>query len=121
MVLAVALSYVIDGVLLAGFAVTGTISPTIPLLYTAIGLLDSSVFWGLRSWAAKSRRPEGALLLAQVIFSSAIQVLFAALAPQVAFYFFTVLFIVFGLGCLALSKRQSALAWIGVADCARPW
>jgi diguanylate cyclase (GGDEF)-like protein len=115
MVLAVALSYVIDGVLLAGFAITGTISPTIPLLYTAIGLLDSSVFWVLRSWAAKNRRPEGALLLAQVIFSGSIQILFAALAPQVAFYFFTVLFIVFGVGCLGLSKRQSAIAWVGVA------
>ena len=115
MVLAVAVSYVIDGALLAGFALTGTVSVSIPLLYTAIGLLDSLVFWALRTWAIKGRRTDGAFLLLQVIFSSSIQLLFAVLAPQVAFYFFTVLFIVFGIGCLALSQRQSAIAWIGVA------
>ena len=32
-----------------------------------------------------------------------------------AFYFFTVLFVVFGCASLGLSKRQSAIAWIGVA------
>ncbi len=115
MVLAAALSYVIDGVLLAGFAAIGTISFTIPLLYTAIGLLESTVFWALRRWAQKNRRSDGTFLLVQVILSSAMQVVFAVLAPQVAFYFFTVLFVVFGVGCLGLSKRQSAIAWIGAA------
>ena len=43
MILAVALSYVIDGVLLAGFAASGTVPFTVPLAYTAIGLFDSSV------------------------------------------------------------------------------
>ena len=115
MVLAVALSYAIDGLLLAGFAVDGTISTAIPLLYTVVGLIDSVVFFLLRSWAIRHRRGNGDLFLVQVLASSSIQLIFAALAPQLAFYFFTVLFVVFGFGSLGLSKRHSAMAWIGVA------
>jgi diguanylate cyclase len=118
MILAVALSYVIDGVLLTGFAITGTINPVVPLAYTAIGLLDSSIILLLRAWTIKYGRDEGEFALTQVIASSSIQLLFAALVPQMAFYFFTVLFVVFGCGSLGLSKRQSAIAWIGVAGAA---
>jgi diguanylate cyclase len=115
MILAVAISYVIDGVLLAGFAASGTISFAIPLAYTAIGLLDSSVFLLLHAWAVKHRRDDSDFAFGQVIGSSAIQIAFAALVPPLAFYFFTVLFVVFGCASLGLSKRQSAVAWIGVA------
>jgi diguanylate cyclase (GGDEF)-like protein len=118
MILAVALSYVIDGVLLTGFAITGTINPVVPLAYTAIGLLDSSIILLLRAGSLKYGRDEGEFALTQVIASSSIQLLFAALVPQMAFYFFTVLFVVFGCGSLGLSKRQSAIAWIGVAGAA---
>jgi len=113
--LAVALSYLIDGILLTGFAMSGTISATVPMAYTAIGLLDSSIFLLLRAWAVKYRRHHGNFALIQVVGSSSIQLVFAALVPQMAFYFFTVLFIVFGCASLELSKKQSAIAWIGVA------
>src|SRR5271170_2540257 len=115
LILAIAASYVIDGLLLAGFAVTGTISIAVPLLYTAVGLLDSLIFFLLRAWAMKRRRDGDGFYLVQVIGSSCIQLIFAALAPQMAFYFFTVLFVVFGVGSLGLSKRQSAIAWVGAA------
>jgi diguanylate cyclase (GGDEF)-like protein len=115
MIVAVALSYVIDGVLLTGFAIAGTIDHSVPLAYTAIGLFDSAIFLLLRAWAIKHRRDNGEFAFAQVIGSSALQLVFAALVPQMAFYFFTVLFIVFGCASLGLSKRQAAIAWIGVA------
>jgi hypothetical protein len=115
MILAVACSYLIDGILLTGFAISGTVTPTIPLAYTAIGLLDSSIILLLRAWSIKYRRDTSDFALAQVIASSSIQLLFAALVPQMAFYFFTVLFVVFGCASLGLSKKQSAIAWIGVA------
>jgi diguanylate cyclase len=114
MVLAVALSYAIDGLLLAGFASTGAISTAIPLLYTVVGLVDSSIFFALRAWANRQRQGNDEFFLVQVIGSSAVQLVFAVLAPQMAFYFLTVLFVVFGFGSLGLSKRQSALAWLSV-------
>src|SRR5450432_4113533 len=115
MILAVALSYVIDGVLLTGFAVSGTVTYTVPFAYTAIGLFDSSIILMLRAWTIKYQRNSSDSALAQVIGSSSIQLVFAALVPRLAFYFFTVLFVVFGCASLGLSKRQSAIAWIGVA------
>jgi diguanylate cyclase len=115
MIVAVALSYLIDGILLTGFAISGTIGATVPMAYTAIGLFDSFIFFLLRAWAIKHRRDNSNFALVQVIASSSIQLVFAALVPQMAFYFFTVLFIVFGCASLELSKKQSAIAWIGVA------
>jgi diguanylate cyclase (GGDEF)-like protein len=118
MILAVAFSYLIDGVLLAGFAAAGTVTPAIPLLYTAIGLMDSSIALLLRAWSIKDRRDTGDYALAQVIAASCIQLAFAAFVPQMAFYFFTVLFVVFGCASLGLSKRQSIFAWMAVATAA---
>jgi diguanylate cyclase len=115
MILAVASSYLLDGLLLTGFAISGTVTPAVPLAYTAIGLLDSSIFLLARAWSIKYRRDTSDFALAQVIASSSIQLAFAALVPQMAFYFFTVLFVVFGCASLGLSKKQSAIAWIGVA------
>src|SRR3974390_1210144 len=115
MILAVAISYVIDGALLSGFAATGTISFTIPLAYTAIGLLDSSLFLALHAWAVRHGRDDGAFAFAQGLGSSAIQIVFPALGAPLAFYFFRVLFVVFGCASLGLSKRRAAIAWIGVA------
>jgi diguanylate cyclase (GGDEF)-like protein len=114
-ILAVALSYVIDGALLTGFAISGTVTHTVPLAYTSIGLFDSSIILLLRAWTVKYRRDNSDFALLQVIGSSSIQLVFAALVPQLAFYFFTVLFVVFGCASLGLSKRQSAIAWISVA------
>jgi diguanylate cyclase len=115
MILAVAFSYLIDGILLSGFAIAGTVTVVIPLAYTAIGLFDSSAVMLIRAWSIKQRRDTSDFALPQVIASSSIQLVFAALVPQMAFYFFTVLFVVFGVASLGLSKRQSAIAWIGVA------
>ena len=115
MILAVATSYLIDGILLTGFAISGTVTPAVPLAYTAIGLLDSSLFLLLRAWSIEHRRDTSDFALAQVVTASSIQLAFAALVPPMAFYFFTVLFVVFGCASLGLSKKQSAIAWIGVA------
>ena len=41
MVTAVALSYLIDALLIGGFAWAGTVPPSIPLYYLAAGMLDS--------------------------------------------------------------------------------
>jgi diguanylate cyclase len=118
MILAVALSYVIDGIVLTGFAFAGTITLTVPLAYTAIGLFDSSIILLLRAWTLKYRRDNSDFALAQVVGSSAIQLVFAALVPQMAFYFFTVLFVVFGCASLGLSKKQSAIAWVSIVAAA---
>ena len=115
LVIAVALSYLIDGCLLAGFAAVGAVAVTVPLLYVAAGMLDSAVFLALRIRAVRNRENEGEFNFPQVIVASSIQLIFAALAPQLAFYFFTVLFVVFGCSSLSLTKRESVAALVVVA------
>src|SRR5258708_13495251 len=86
MILAVALSYLIDGMLLTGFAISGTISATVPVAYTALGLFDSFLFFLLRAWAIKYRRDNSDVTLAQVVGSSSAQLLFPTLLPHLPFH-----------------------------------
>ncbi|MGB6356743.1 MAG: GGDEF domain-containing protein [Steroidobacteraceae bacterium] len=111
---AAALSYLVDGVLLAGYAAAGIVNGTIPAAYLFSGLLSCAVFYRLttnsfNAWLDRY------LPLLHVVTASALQVAFIVLAPQPAFYFLALLFIVFGFGSLGLSSRQSSYVWIGVA------
>jgi diguanylate cyclase (GGDEF)-like protein len=118
LMLAVALSYTIDGLLLTGFAIFGVIDFEVPLLYTAAGLCATLIFALLRLWTQKHRFRDTEFALPQTIVASAIVLGFAATTPPLAFYFFTVLFVVFGCGSLGLSGRQSAIAWVTVTAAA---
>jgi diguanylate cyclase (GGDEF)-like protein len=112
---AIALSYVVDALLLLGFSLAGTIPRSIPGAYLAAGLAESAIFLFL---GARMPGPPGQfqfLVLPRLIVSSAIQLTFIALAPQVGFYFISVLFIVYGFGSMGLSPAQSAITWIAVA------
>jgi diguanylate cyclase (GGDEF)-like protein len=118
-VTAAALSYLTDACLLGGFAGIGFLDRNVPLSYLLAGLLDCLLFLVLRrrtigARAQRAGAAEERLTLAQMIVSTAIQLAFAALAPQLAFYFLTVLYVIFGCGSLALSRRQSLVAFIGV-------
>src|SRR5580700_8512727 len=55
MLMSVAISYLIDGLLLTGFAFAGTISFAIPLAYTAVGLIECAL--------TSHTQPEGAIAL----------------------------------------------------------
>ena len=79
MLVAIAASYVLDGLLLAGFAGAGTIGAAIPLAYTATGLIACAAFLWITARAQKAAA-DGSLALSQVLISSAIQLSFAALA-----------------------------------------
>jgi diguanylate cyclase (GGDEF)-like protein len=114
LILAIALSYAIDGLILTGFAVAGVIGFETPLLYTAAGLTTTLAFALLRMWVLKRELGAGEFALSQVIAASAILLGFAAATPAMAFYFFTILFVVFGCGSLGLTGRQSAITWVGV-------
>jgi len=110
----VAISYVIDAALLTGFAYVGTVGTTIPLYYLLAGMADTALFIAIRRWAIRDKNRTELFTLPQILAASAIQLTFAALVPPLAFYFFSVLYVVFGCGSLALNKRQSLTALIAV-------
>src|ERR1700733_5120218 len=112
---AIALSCVLDSLLLAGFVVVGTISMIVPIAYAAVSLSSCASFFLYASRVAPERLRDSHLTLPMVIASSATELLFLGLAPEMTFYFLMGLFIVFTFGTTSLSIRQSALTWLAVA------
>jgi diguanylate cyclase (GGDEF)-like protein len=112
---AIVLSYLVDALLLFGFALAGTIAWIMPLAYLAAGLSESAVSYYLMTRVSNTRDQFQYIIFPRMIVCSAIQLTFIALAPQVGFYFVTVLFIVYGFGSMALSVWQSVFTWCCVA------
>jgi diguanylate cyclase (GGDEF)-like protein len=106
---------VVDSLLLAAFAVSGTVAASVPILYAATGLTSCAIFFFAADRAARVQLNDSYLSLPLLIVSSAIQLLFIWVAPQISFYFVIMLFLIFDFGAMRLSTRQSALTWIAVA------
>jgi diguanylate cyclase (GGDEF)-like protein len=105
-------SYGVDAMLLGGFALAGTIAWWVPAGYVAAGWLASGTFHALcgRTGVAKSNDPY--LTIPSLTVAAVIQLFAIALVPQVAFFFLTVLFIVFGIASLRLTTRHALLSWL---------
>ena len=112
---AIALSCVLDSLLLAGFVIVGTISMFVPIAYAAVSLSSCASFYLYAARITPERLRDSHLTLPMVIASSATELLFIGLAPETAFYFLMLLFVVFSFGSTSLSIRQSALTWIIVS------
>jgi len=112
---AIALSCVLDSLLLAGFVIVGTIPVFVPIAYAAVSLGSCASFYLYTARVAPERLRDSLLTLPMVIASSATELLFMGLAPETAFYFLMLLFVVFSFGSTSLSIRQSALTWIAVS------
>ncbi len=112
---AAAVSYVVDGTLLAAFAAAGVVNVYVPIAYTLTGLLACAMFYrlslvaSLKNWWHRYYPP------LELTVSSSLLLAFTVISPQAAFYFLTLLFTVFGFGSLGLTPRQSIYAWIGVS------
>jgi diguanylate cyclase (GGDEF)-like protein len=111
----VAISYVTSALLLLGFSFAGTIGFLLPWAYGACGLLECLLFYSLTHQNRKSASPYDYLVPQRLMLATAIQLTFLALAPQIAFYFLVMLFVVHGLGSIGMTARQAAATWAGVA------
>lgn len=112
---AAALSYLVDGVLLAGFAAAGIVDVAVPIAYTITGLLSCVLFHRVSLAASPKSSWHRYYPMLQLTVSSLMLLAFAVLAPQAAFYFLTLLFTVFGFGSLGLTRTQAVCSWIGVS------
>src|ERR1700680_178884 len=111
---AISLSCVLDSLLLVGFARAGTVTIIVPIAYAAMSLGCCAGFYLLIARLPRERLSNSYLTLPMVVASGASELLGIGLAPQIAFYFMMLLFIVFGFGSLNLSIRKGTLSWIGV-------
>jgi diguanylate cyclase (GGDEF)-like protein len=111
----VAVSYVTSALLLLGFAFAGSIGFVLPFAYVACGLLECALFYYLTDQPSKIVDGYDYLIPERLVLSTILQLVFMALAPQIAFYFLTMLFVVYALGSVGITARQAALTWLGVA------
>jgi diguanylate cyclase (GGDEF)-like protein len=109
----VAASHITSTVLLLGFAFTGTIAFWLPFAYAGGSLIQAALFYLLT--VRRSNLADDYLIPQRLILATAMQLVFVVLAPQIAFYFLTMLFLAYGLGSIGITARQAAFTWLGVA------
>jgi diguanylate cyclase (GGDEF)-like protein len=107
----IAVSYLIDGVVLALFHLAGTISWVPVVAYTASGLSISFVTaWLIGSgWTQRFKDP--GIVIAQTIPAQLVQLGAMYLFPEIGFMFALLLFIVYSSLTMQLEVRQSLIAW----------
>ncbi len=122
LMLAIASSYLLDALLLAGFASTGTIPSSIPAWYLAAGLGECLLYLLLqRRLAPLLRMKDEQSIVLRIFVCVTLQLGFAVLVPQLGFYFLMVLLIVLGLGAMVVSWLQASLIVAAVAIVAGVW
>lgn len=109
--LGIAASYAVDTIFLALFALAGTISGTIALVYGAAGAALTAGVYAVTvtGWNLKFRDPS--MVEQTTILSVAMQLGVVAAAPQVAFPFLANIFTVFSFAMLWMSVRDSIAVW----------
>jgi diguanylate cyclase (GGDEF)-like protein len=105
-----AISYLTSSLLLLGFHFAGTISLYVPLAYAIAGGSECALLYYLDARDSRDSDP-GLGALQRLIISTSIQLLFIAIAPQIGFYFLSTLFVIYSLGTMGMSGRQSFIAW----------
>jgi signal transduction histidine kinase len=112
MVGAVGCSYAVDSLMLTLFAIAGTVSPTVPMAYAAAGLGHVLIF-GLLHWTGLSQKSANPhLVVWQVAYGVAAQLMGLTLAPTITSYFLSIIFIAFGFGMLRMSFKHALWMWV---------
>ncbi|MBC7995598.1 MAG: GGDEF domain-containing protein [Rhizobacter sp.] len=107
----IAVSYLIDGVVLALFHLAGTISWVPVVAYTASGMaLSIMLAWLIGSgWTQRFKDP--GIVMAQTITAQMIQLGSMYFFPEIGFMFALLLFIVYSSLTMRLEVRQALVAW----------
>jgi diguanylate cyclase (GGDEF)-like protein len=103
-------SWLIDTLLITGFAWAGTVPFGVAMAYAFAGLSWCGTFHLVTGRWAHTRQNDSALTVSLLASCCFAQLLFLYLAPAISFYFLLVLFIVFGFGAMGLSLMQGGIA-----------
>lgn len=108
----VALSGVLDALLLWGFVVAGVIEAEIALLYGVVVVMVTLVFYLLIRSGYQRRSKDPGLTFPQVVTALLMQTGFMTLAPQVGYLFLINFFVIYAFGALGLSTFWNAVSWL---------
>jgi diguanylate cyclase (GGDEF)-like protein len=109
--IAQAISYLFDAIVLSLYAVNGTTTFTTAALYLTAGLATTAAALVLSGLNFNDRFKDHYLTVPNSIANTTIQLASLYFAPEVGFYFICVSFIVFGLSSLRMSTWQTGIVW----------
>jgi diguanylate cyclase (GGDEF)-like protein len=108
----VALSGVLDALLLWGFVHAGVIQSDIALFYGMAVVVVTLVFYLLIRSGYQRRSKDPGLTFPQVVTALLMQTGFLILAPQVGYLFLINFFVIYAFGALGLSTFWNAVSWL---------
>ncbi|KQW18501.1 diguanylate cyclase [Afipia sp. Root123D2] len=107
----VALSYVVDGLILLIYAYAGSTPLSTAPAYVICGLLSVSSFWALSETRLNDRFKDHYFVVQQSSVSLVIMLMFLYIAPEVGCVFLCSLFVIFAFGSLRSTPQQTAVLW----------
>src|ERR1700722_17898864 len=111
----IAVSYVIDALVLLIYAHAGTVPATIGPAYGAVGLTSVACYLALSETGFTERFRDHYFVVPQLIVSTAIMLAFTYIAPEVGVMFLCTLFVVFNFGSLRSTPLQTTIIWTAMA------
>lgn len=107
--------YAMDSVLMLLFAAAGTVTWAVALGFAAAAAVSCVVYYLVLASALPERMRDANLTTWHVSSAAAIQLVLLAVAPQLAFFYFLILFNIFAFGALRMSVRDAVVAWLLIA------
>ncbi|WP_246774963.1 GGDEF domain-containing protein [Bradyrhizobium diazoefficiens] len=111
MYFAQAVSFLLDSAILCLYHLAGTTDARVAVAYATAGIGWTGLMWAASEVHLTDRFRDHYLSVPQSLGSVTIQLIAVYLAPEVGFYFVSILFIVQGFGALRMSARQAASVW----------
>jgi diguanylate cyclase (GGDEF)-like protein len=105
-------SYAVDTLLLASFAWAQAIPASLAIAYGLAAAVVCGILFALFVSRVNDYFLDPNLTIPQVIVALVIEITCLAYAPNMAFFFFNVLMVVFAFGTLRVPTRQSVAAWL---------
>jgi diguanylate cyclase (GGDEF)-like protein len=111
----IAVSYLLDALILSLYAQAGTLPAVIGPAYAGAGLLTVAIYLVFSEAGITERFKDHYFVTPQLFLSVALMLAFAYMAPEVGGMFLCTLFLAFSFGSLRATPRQSAIMWTGMA------
>ncbi|MGC2087042.1 MAG: GGDEF domain-containing protein [Bradyrhizobium sp.] len=111
MYVAQASSFLLDSAILSLYYLAGTTDAWVAAGYAAGGTAWTALMWAASELHLTDRFKDHYLTVPQSFGSIAIQLTAVYLAPEIGFYFVSIIFIVLGFGALRMSARQASAVW----------
>jgi diguanylate cyclase len=106
-----AISYVLGGIVLSIYGYAGSVSPAIHIVFLLCGIGLTGLFATLSEFGISDRLDDHFLTTPQAATNIALQFAFLLAAPEIGYFFLSVVFVIFGYASLRMTSREAGILW----------